>query len=266
MGWKQGEAAAERAGSGMFVKLENDGDSFVGAFWWCGQEDTDDPYVEDVIWNEKLDQMESYTTAHKEAGKKPSSKFYFSVYVTHENGEKLPEATVKVFNCNIGTFKNVLIARDKYGCDKWLFEVKRHGKKGDQKTKYTVLPEDKMSDDMRKAIVVAQRHDLKKVAAGDFGDVQKKETTKSSAASSSSSNGNGNGSCISDKLQQELVAKLKELPREHVQKFLAKFGVTKVKDVKSSDSDAAKNFVLELANPTPAANATPKEVDPFAPE
>ena len=74
--------------------------------------------------------------------KRPSLRVMLNFYVPAESAMKVIEG---------GTvwFKNVLKIRDKYGVDKWLFEIERHGEAGDPKTTYSLLPEEELTDELR---------------------------------------------------------------------------------------------------------------------
>jgi hypothetical protein len=56
---------------------------------------------------------------------------------------------VKVFEFGAKVFKSIKEVREKYGLEKWAFEVKRHGAKGDQKTTYSILPEKQLSPEQQ---------------------------------------------------------------------------------------------------------------------
>lgn len=144
------EMADKHANSGgIFVRLANNGDKIVGAF--CGE-----PYAREVIWTgERYEQFDENNIAHQ--GKRPSLRVMLNFYVPTEGAMKVIEG---------GTvwFKDVLRVRDKYGLDKWLFEIERHGDAGDPKTTYSILPEEKLDDEMRARIAAAEAHDLKSTA------------------------------------------------------------------------------------------------------
>jgi len=60
---------------------------------------------------------------------------------------------MRVIDMNFATMTTVIGLRDKYGFSKCLFEVTRHGAKGDTKTTYQILPEkDDMPSDLRAII------------------------------------------------------------------------------------------------------------------
>jgi len=237
--WEMATTMADKHANsgGIFVRLANNGDKIVGAF--CGE-----PYAREVIWTgERYEQFDENNSAHQ--GKRPSLRVMLNFYVPAEGAMKVIEG---------GTvwFKDVLKVRDKYGLDKWLFEIERHGDAGDPKTTYSILPEEKLDDEMRARIAAAEAHDLKSIGAGnDEGD------GKSSTATKKSSNAAGP---IDPRVAGDLVAKLKALPRSDVDAFLAEFGVQRVRDLDAKHETAARAFIDQLL----AKQSQPEEVDPFA--
>jgi len=128
---------------GIFIRLTGDGDKVIGAF--CGE-----PFPREVVWTG--DRYETFDPdVHTD--KRPSLRVMINFYVPAEQDMKVIEG---------GTvwFKDVLKVRDKYGLDKWLFEVERHGEAGDPKTTYTILPEEKLDDAHKAEIAGAGLHDL----------------------------------------------------------------------------------------------------------
>lgn len=223
---------------GIFVRLANNGDKIVGAF--CGE-----PYAREVIWTgERYEQFDENNSAHQ--GKRPSLRVMLNFYVPAEGAMKVIEG---------GTvwFKDLLKVRDKYGLDKWLFEIERHGDAGDPKTTYSILPEEKLDDEMRARIAAAEPHDLKSIGAGNDED----GGSKGSTGSKKSSNAAGP---IDPRVAGDLVAKLKALPRSDVDAFLAEFGVQRVRDLEAKHETAARAFIDQLL----AKQSQPEEVDPFA--
>lgn len=237
--WEMATTMADKHANsgGIFVRLANNGDKIVGAF--CGE-----PYAREVIWTgERYEQFDENNSAHQ--GKRPSLRVMLNFYVPAEGAMKVIEG---------GTvwFKDVLKVRDKYGLDKWLFEIERHGDAGDPKTTYSILPEEKLDDEMRARIAAADAHDLKSIGTGnDEGDGTSSTTTKKPS--------NAAGP-IDPRVAGDLVAKLKALPRSDVDAFLAEFGVQRVRDLEAKNETAARAFIDQLL----AKQSQPEEVDPFA--
>ena len=238
--WEMATTMADKHANsgGIFVRLANNGDKIVGAF--CGE-----PYAREVIWTgERYEQFDENNSAHQ--GKRPSLRVMLNFYVPAEGAMKVIEG---------GTvwFKDVLKVRDKYGLDKWLFEIERHGDAGDPKTTYSILPEEKLDDEMRARIAAAEAHDLKSIGAGNDEDAG----SKGSTTTKKSSNAAGP---IDPRVAGDLVAKLKALPRSDVDAFLAEFGVQRVRDLEAKHETSARAFIDQLL----AKQSQPEEVDPFA--
>lgn len=192
---------------GMFVRLANDGDSIVGAF--CGE-----PFPREVVWTDE--RYETYDPdVHHD--KKPSLRVMLNFYVPAENDMKVIEG---------GTvwFKDLLKVRDKYGLDRWLFEIQRHGEAGNPKTKYTILPEEKLSAEQTDEIVGLELHDLAMLVDG-------------------SASGGDDDPPIDADAAVQLVARLKALPRSDVNTFLDQFKVQRVRDLRKSDVKAARQLL-----------------------
>jgi len=215
---------------GIFIRLTGDGDKVIGAF--CGE-----PFPREVVWTG--DRYETFDPdVHTD--KRPSLRVMINFYVPAEQDMKVIEG---------GTvwFKDVLKVRDKYGLDKWLFEVERHGEAGDPKTTYTILPEEKLDDAHKGEIAGAGVHDLGALVSGDGGG------------------GGGEDPPIDAETAAGLVTRLKALPRSEVNTFLEQFKVQRVRDLQQSEVEAAGQLLggLEARARGQAAPAQ-TEVDPFA--
>jgi hypothetical protein len=240
--WEMATTMADKHANsgGIFVRLANNGDKIVGAF--CGE-----PYAREVIWTgERYEQFDENNTAHQ--GKRPSLRVMLNFYVPAEGAMKVIEG---------GTvwFKDVLKVRDKYGLDKWLFEIKRHGEAGDPKTTYSILPEEKLDDDLRGQIAGAERYDLAALSSGDAN--ADKGGDKGGDRPSS-------GGPIDPRDASQLVGRLKQLPRSDVDAFLAEFGVKRVRDLKASDVAKARQALDRLEAAMRAADDEDDSIDPFA--
>jgi hypothetical protein len=208
---------------GLFVRLTGDGDKIVGAF--CGE-----PYPREVVWN-----GERYETHDPDVHtKKPSLRVALNFFVPAENDMKVIEG---------GTvwFKDLLKVRDKYGLENWLFEIERHGEAGNPKTKYTILPEEKLTTEQIQAIAGFAMHDLKSLVEG----------------------GSGDEAPIDAEMTAQFVTRLKALPRSDVDHFLSEFQVQRVRDLRQSDAEAAHHLLGKLE--ARASRQTQQaEIDPFA--
>ena len=163
----------------------------------------------------------------------------FNFFVPAEN-------SMKVIEGSAAFFKSIVKVKDKYGLDTWLFEIERQGEAGDTKTKYSILPEEKLTPELRAQIGKAQLHDLATIGNHD--------EEGSAGAGKSPDSGP-----ISEQEAQGIVEHLKTLSKSDVTAFLAKFGVQRVRDLKSSDVADARALIKELSG-----DGFDTEVDPFA--
>jgi len=240
--WESASRLADKHANqgGIFIRLAANGDKVVGAF-------VGEPFAREVVWTGE--RYETFDPA-VHTDKRPSLRVMLNFFVPAESDMKVIEG---------GTvwFKDVLKVRDKYGLDKWLFEIERHGDAGDPKTTYSILPEEKIDDAMRARIRDAEAHDLAALSSGDgAGD---KGGAKPAAPAAPAST----GGVIDPRVASELVGRLKSLPRSDVDAFLGELGVKRVRDLKASDVPAAKRALDRLeAAAKPAADDD--SIDPFA--
>lgn len=256
-GWDTAEKRAKESQS-IFVKLENDGDTVVVAF-------LGEPHVREVWWNEPAGTFEDFTDAHAKAGKTPSAKFKLNVF--NKETQK-----AQILEVNAGTMTTIGGCRAKYGLEKFWFEVKRNGKKGDTKTVYSVLPDKEIAADELKMLKDVKLHDLAKTSdagpAGgkaDMGSHDKKPGTNgtTSAATPAPAAPPAASEVISAEKSAELVARLKIKPQEKIKEFLGKFAIAQVKALKTSDLATAEALLNEWEGKA-AAPAAEASVDPFA--
>jgi len=223
---------------GIFIRLAANGDKVVGAF--CGE-----PFAREVVWTGE--RYETYDpTVHTD--KRPSLRVMLNFFVPDEDD-------MKVIEGGTNWFKDVLKVRDKYGLDKWLFEIERHGDAGDPKTTYSILPEEKLDDAMRTRIASAEAHDLAALSSGEAASSGDKAPSKPNTDSAGP---------IDPRVASELVGRLKALPRSDVDTFLGEFGVKRVRDLKASDVAAAKKALDRLEAAMRAGADEDDSIDPFA--
>ncbi len=218
--------AKESAGSGIFVRLEEDGDKFVGAF-------IGDPYPQELFWDQKEGKYVPYTAEHEKRKDKMTLRVSLNVFVIAENGEKLTKPTVSIFEMNATTFRSVVKVRKRYGFEKTYFEVERSGKKKDPNTTYSVLPDEPIEPAELEAIKKLKLHDLAKKARGESSDGGEDDYDKTDSGDEP----------IGKPDAQALVEVLRKVPRTKLDEFLAKFGIAKVKELKQKDLAEARKFV-----------------------
>lgn len=235
--WERTEEMAKKhdmEGSN-WLRLANDKDSAVVVF-------LGEPFPREVCFVDG--RYELFSDEHKARGLKSSLRVAFNValYDTKE---------VKVLEQGVVFFKDLLQVRDKYGLDKWAFEVQRHGAAKDLKTTYSILPEHQLSPDEQKEFQALPLHDLEKLY------------TESGDASLDSYDRKSDGT-IDPKVSESIVIRLKALPREAVDRFCKKFEVTRIKDLPASQADKAQAFVEALEKEFKTAPEKAGDVDPFA--
>lgn len=247
--WDRAKSLSDKhtSSGGIFIRLANDGDKVVGVF--CGE-----PYAREVHWNgERYEECAGPDTRCPACaeGKKPSLRVAMNFYVPAERA-------MKVIEGGSTWFKDLFKCRDKYGLESWTFEVERHGAAGDPKTTYTILPDEKLTDEQRAEIANVQLHDLPRVVSGGSDE------GTSEFGSCDRDNKAGAGGAIAPARASELAARLKALPRDAVDNFLQKFRVQRIRDLRAGDEKAAVAFVesLERASRAPARDGG--EIDPFA--
>lgn len=280
--WEKTQEAMESSGSSIFLRLENDGDKAVVAL--CGA-----PFYRALCFNEKTNSYEAWDDAAKAAGRKKTDRYAMNAYAVTVKGVETNE--MKVLDMNFKTMQSVLALKDKYGLAKCLFEIVRHGAKGDTKTQYTILPDTDITEAQRAVCGrpdpsnhnswlegTAKLHDLEEATAKDdssgegaVSDDLKKDGKKPAAQAQAKANGTtaaapaSNGAApasgeatISKQASTEIIEKLKPLDKDKgIVPFLAKFPYAKkVSEIRASDEAAAREFAGKLAAP-PAAE------DPF---
>lgn len=285
--WGKTQEAMDNQVGGLFLRLENDTDSAIVAF--CGA-----PLPRDIVFNEKTKTYEAWDESHKAAGRKKQTKYAMNVYVVSALGK--PVGEMRVIDMNFKTMTDVIALKDKYGLSKCLFEIKRHGAKGDTKTQYQILPDADLTAEQRALFGwpdpkdaegwvegTLKLLDLEEVTArGDSDesttvtdDVKKGGEKKGRGAASANGAGasapaapaTGSqaapvGDLISKAAAAEIIEKLKPLDKDKgIVPFLAKFPYAKkVSEIRAADEAAARAAAAQIAAPA----APPAAEDPFA--
>ena len=254
---KAKEAADKPMGSGIFIRLANDGDKFVGAF-------VGEPHIREIIWEQAKGSYRDMTPADTAANVTPTQRFILNVYVPAEKA-------MKVFEMNQKTFQGLLGAREKFSFSSWYFEVKRNGKAKDAKTTYQILPETQIDAEGAKAIAACKLHDLKQTkdeggnADTDLGSHDKAKTNgaHTNGTTAPATPAAPVEEYISPETALAIVTRLKALPKEKVASYLETFAVKTIKTTKKSDEAKALAFVDTLEGKVPAPAAAAPEADPF---
>jgi hypothetical protein len=290
--WAATQEAMESQGSGIFLKLENDGDTAIIAP--CGA-----PLPRHTCFNEKTQQTEPWDEAARAAGRQKRTKYLINVYCFSLNGQQVEE--MKILDVSFKTMTTIMALRDKYGFGRFPFEIKRDGAKNDKKTVYHLLPEsaeltaeqlakfghvdandpenwiegsvplldlDNAGQDDDEGTAVTS--DVVKKAAGKDGKGSKaaKPATNGTSAVAPAANGAAAHSpqqvaaTITKEVALSLIERLKPFDADKgIKPFLAAFPYAKrVSDVLATDEGSARAQVERIV----AANAPPAEVDPFS--
>jgi len=240
--WQQTEEMAKKhdQGSSTWLKLGNDGDKAVVVF-------LGEPFAREVCFVDG--KYMAFDEKLKAQGLKPSLRVALNValYDTKE---------VKVLEQGVMFFKDLVRVREKYGLEKWAFEIQRHGAAKDPKTTYSILPEHQLTPDQQKEFQGLKLNDFDKLYNGT-----------SDEPSSLGSYDRKDSDLIDAGTAQAIAGQLKTMPREAVDRFCKKFGVARIKDLPAAQVEKARAFVevlaSEFATPAPAA-AGSHETDPFA--
>lgn len=274
--WEEAEEKAKNTGGGTFVSLKNDKDKVVGIF-------IGDPDARETAWENN--KSVPFTEAHAKAGVSPSLKIKFNFALfkqgNADNVVALDKPVMKVLEINAKTFNAVLKAKKKYGLDKFMFEIERSGAKGDNKTTYSVLSDEEITEAQKKLVEELKLHDLDKSedeedefdsydkgkdGAGKDAKGEKEKKPKGEKAADKPADkpaAPAADAAVSPEVAQQLVGRLKPFDRDLcVNKFLTKFGIAKIKELKQKDFEEADKFIKSFENPAGAATET--EDDPFA--
>ena len=140
--------------------------------------------------------------------------------------------------------------REKYGLERWSFEVKRSGKKGDTKTKYSILPEREIDGALRVKIAAAPLHDL----AASGGDGESEGGAQPAAAPTPPK-------VIDLESAKALAERIRALPKSVGEAFLVEFRIGRIRELPVTDLEAARSYLA--AQERALQGGTAAEVDPF---
>ncbi len=262
--WEDAKKRSEETKAGQYLKLADNADKFIGAF-------VGDPDFREYCFNEKTSKYDAWTAEHEAAGKNKITRYLLNVYVLKiGNGKDMkdvPEAeAVKIWECNNKAFTDVCKVKEKFGLDVYFFEVERSGKKGDSKTSYSVLPDIKIDDAKKKLIAAGKLHDLAQAASDadestDLSSHDKKGANGTAGASTPAPAAAHAAAPASDTIDPEtssrIIGRLKALPKEKIDAFLARFGIAQIKLLKRADVPTAETWLSD-------AEGKPAAIDPFA--
>ena len=222
--WDYAKRLADKhAGAGHhFVRLQNDGDRVVGVF--CG-----DPFAREAG---SIGTARPTPTRRLPEGVtvRPTLRVSFNFFVP-------TEGVMKIIEGGAAWFRDLVDVREKYGLDKWSFEVRRRGKKGDTKTKYSILPDAPVDDAMRVRIGGLSIHDLRTIGAAVDADGERTAPA----------------STIDEATARAIADRLRRLPRETIATLLAEFKIERLRQLRSSELPRILRFLeAHEAAPPPA--------------
>jgi hypothetical protein len=250
--WDYAKSLADKhqpSSQNLFVRLTSDGDKVTGVF--CGA-----PYPRDVVWTgERYEVFDSKNPAHSADGRKPSLRVALNFYDTNEG-------VMRIIEGGTAWMRDVLKVKEKYGLERWSFEIERHGEAGDPKTKYTILPEAQLSDEDRAHIAQARLHDLVSVL-NPKADGKERRPEGAKATPAPAAVAVGQLKLIDHATGMALVERLKALPRSCVDEFLKELGVQRIREIRKSELARAQ-AVLARFEQAMATLSEPEEIDPFA--
>ena len=208
---------AERGtGGDLFLKLSDDGDNVIGVF-------RGEPLLREVFWNgERYEQKTDETPDTQRTSVRIAQNI-----VVLEGETWVP----KILEQSNRFFQNVIAVDEKYGIDKWSFEITRKGASGDTNTTYSILPETKLNSQDRLAIDSQDLLDLKHILLGggesDVPDIPKEKKATS---------------------HDHVIGILKEQSKEVVSDFLKTFKVKKVSELTDNQMPDVLEFLEKLDN------------------
>ena len=261
MSWNTASETAEKVkkNSGIFARLENDGDKIIVAF-------LGEPEAKEVHWvGEGTEICSGEGCKNCKEGDNPGARFSINVYVKTRTskGEDTEEVgKVQIFEQGVRWYRDLETVKAKYGLDKWWFEIERKGKAGSKKTKYTVLPEEKFTDEDKKTLTNLELNDLnstKNDDSDDNDDDDDDKTKKSDKKTISSSKKTSDGPMDADDVA-DIVKRIQNQPKEQIKTFLDKLGIKRFKDLKTSQRTEAFKFIKQLES----AGESEEEADPFS--
>ena len=151
--WDRTEEMAKKheQGASTWLKFLNDGDKAVVVV-------LGEPFPREVCFVDG--KYIPYDEKLRSQGLKPTLRVALNVMLwgTRE---------VKVLELGVTSFKDLMRVRQKYGLDRWAFEIERHGAAKDPKTTYSILPEHQLTAEQQAQVQALPLHDLVKLYAGD---------------------------------------------------------------------------------------------------
>ncbi|MGN6108372.1 MAG: hypothetical protein ACTHU0_24915 [Kofleriaceae bacterium] len=195
--------------------------------------------------------------AQKAAGNRSSLRVAINVAL-------LETKEVKVLEQGVTFFKDLVRIRQKYGLEKWAFEIERHGAAKDPKTTYSILPEQQLTEAQIAELQALKRHVLEEVYATAANDELDSYDRRDTAGTASGSVKHAPGPVIDEATAAALTEQLKALPRAAVERFCSSFAIARIKELPAAQLAKARELIASLMSEHDPQSAAPVEVDPFA--
>ncbi len=208
--WDTLAERADELSDSMFLVLEK-GEKIVAIFIGL-------PHPKEAVWTGEryVDVGSPEGKELLQQGKKPTFKAVINVFVPSDE-------TVKIFEMSAPTFRTLFKLRQKYGLENYSFEIEKQSK-----SKFSILPDEPLNDSHRKKIAKLELHNLEEIYPdADESDFNSYRKERQGAAN----NAVNHHATIDSDSAQELSARLKQLPGPAIDRFLKKFGVTRVREL-----------------------------------
>ena len=247
--WKQAKEITQRNSGGVFLRLQNDGESFIGAI-------RGNPLASEKHW---LKASEEYATCvgkgceHCARNVKKTTRVMLNIYV-------FAQTAMKIHECSGKTFEDLCNVRDSFDLGKWAIEVKRHGAAKSTKTKYTVFPKREMTSQERAQADAAPLHDL---ATADDGVEDEDDAPPAAPPASPPVDPNAT---IAAPVVAEFRERLRRLPKETAYyPILGVFGCERLNEILAVDEHKARTLIERAERGEKIAPPVAKnEIDEFA--
>ena len=196
-----------RSSSDPFIHLLNDRDSIVGAF-------VGNPLARKVHWGgQQYDDCLGIDCPYCRIGQAAQFRVSINLFVPEKNEMKIIEGGER-------WFRDLLKVRNKYGLDKWFFEVERRHDTSKSWPRYSILPDRKISAAQLETIHSYKLHDLKAIFS-------RRDQTQ----------------CLDSEIVTEFTTRLNRLPSSDVAVFFQQLHVSNLGDIPATNESAARQLL-----------------------
>lgn len=196
-----------RSSSDPLIHLLNDRDSIVGAF-------VGNPLAREVHWGGyQYDDCSGVDCPYCRIGQSAQFRVSMNFFVPEKNEMRIIEGGDR-------WFRDLLKVRNKYGLDKWFFEVERRHDTSKSWPRYSILPDRKIGAAQLETIHSYKLHDLKAIFS------QPDQTR-----------------CLDSEIVTEFTTRLNKLPSSDVAMFFQQLYVSNVSEIPAVDESAARQLL-----------------------